>query len=55
MKKIVVEIITMIIAYVILSVYGYFNSEAKGWSWLISAIIVLIIFAVIKISEYRKK
>lgn len=55
MRKILGEIAGLIIAYVICSVYGYFNSDLKGWSWLISAIIVLIIYGIIKLSKYLNK
>ena len=55
MKKILIEIITMTIAYVFLSSYGYFNSVAKSWSWLISAIIVTVLYGFFKLIEYLHK
>lgn len=51
MKKIVFEIIQVIIAYVIITIYGYYNSPEPDnkYSWLISAIMVITIYLIIKL------
>ena len=45
MKKIVFEIIQVVIAYVIATIYGYYNvpEPDNKYSWLISAIMLIII------------
>ncbi len=57
MKKIIFEIISMIIAYLIGAIYGYYNTSEPDnkYSWLISAIFVIIIYAIIKIVEKIEK
>lgn len=55
MRKVLGEIAIILVSYVIVSLYGYFNSDAKGWSWLISAIIVLVLYGIFKLSEYLHK
>ncbi len=57
MKKIIFEIISMIIAYILVAIYGYYNlSEPENrYSWLISAVVIIIIYAIIKIVEKKSK
>ena len=55
MRKILGEIVSLIIVYVICSVYAYFNTDLKGWSWLVSAILMLVIYGIMKLSEYLRK
>lgn len=55
MRKVFGEICALVIAYVIVSVYAYFNTDVKGWSWLINAILVPAVYGIIKISEYLHK
>jgi hypothetical protein len=58
MKKIVFEIIQVVIAYVIITIYGYYNTPEPDnkYSWLISAIMIIIIYPIIKlVSKKRKK
>ena len=51
MKKYIFEIIQVIFAYVIITIYGYYNTPEPDnkYSWLISAIIVAIIYLIIKL------
>lgn len=53
MKKIIFEIISMFIAYILVAIYGYYNTSEPDnkYSWLISAIFVIIIYAILKIVE----
>lgn len=55
MKKIILEVIQVVIAYLICTIYGYYNipEPDNKYSWLISLIIVIIIYPIIKIT-YRK-
>ena len=57
MKKIVFEIIQVIIAYVIATIYGYYNTPEPDnkYSWLISAIMIIIIYPIIKLAEKKKE
>lgn len=57
MKKIVFEIIQVIIAYVIITIYGYYNTPEPDnkYSWLISAIIIIIIYPIIKLASRKSK
>ncbi len=57
MKKIVFEIIQVVIAYVIITIYGYYNSPEPDnkYSWLISAIIITIIYSIIKLASQKRK
>lgn len=57
MKKIVFEIIQVVIAYVIITIYGYYNTPEPDnkYSWLISAIIILIIYSIIKLASRKSK
>ncbi len=57
MKKIIFEIISMIIAYLIVAIYGYYNTSepVNRYSWLISAVVIIIIYAILKIIEKIEK
>ncbi len=57
MKKIVFEIIQVIIAYVIITIYGYYNAPEPDnkYSWIISAIIIIIIYSIIKLASRKRK
>lgn len=57
MKKIVFEIIQVVIAYVIATIYGYYNTPEPDnkYSWLISAIMIIIIYSIIKLASKKKK
>ena len=57
MIKIVFEIIQVVIAYVIVAIYGYYNTPEPDnkYSWLISAIIITIIYLIIKLVRKKKK
>lgn len=57
MKKIIFEIIQVIIAYVIITIYGYYNTPEPDnkYSWLISLIIILIIYSIIKLVSRKNK
>ena len=57
MKKIVFEIIQVIIAYVIITIYGYYNipEPDNKYSWLISAIMFIIIYPIIKLARKKRK
>lgn len=57
MKKIVFEIIQVVIAYIIATIYGYYNTPEPDnkYSWLISAIMVIIIYSIIKLSSKKRK
>lgn len=57
MKKIVFEIIQVVIAYVIITIYGYYNTPEPDnkYSWLISAIMIIIIYSIIKLASKKKK
>ena len=57
MKKIIFEIIQVFIAYVIATIYGYYNSPEphNKYSWLISAIIAIIIYPIIKLASKKRK
>ena len=57
MKKIVFEIIQVVIAYVIITIYGYYNTPEPDnkYSWLISAIMLIIIYPIIKLAIKKRK
>lgn len=57
MKKIVFEIIQVVIAYVIITIYGYYNipEPDNKYSWIISAIIIIIIYSIIKLASRKRK
>ena len=57
MKKIVFEIIQVVIAYVIIDVYSYYNTPKpyNKYSWIISAIIVTIIYLIIKLVGKKRR
>lgn len=57
MKKIVFEIIQVVIAYIIITIYGYYNTPEPDnkYSWLISAIIIIIIYSIIKLASKKRK
>ena len=55
MKKILKELAIIITGYIIFFVYDYYNSNDKEWSWLVAAIIVLIVYPILKIIEHKKK
>lgn len=57
MRKIVFEIIQVVIAYVIITVYGYYNTPKPDnkYSWLISAILIIIIYTIIKLVSKKRK
>lgn len=56
MKKIVFEIIQVIIAYIISTVYGYYNFPAPDnkYSWLISAFLLVIVYPIVKLMKKKK-
>ena len=57
MKKIVFEIIQVVIAYVIIAVYSYYNTPEPDnkYSWIISAIIVTIVYLIIKLVGKKRR
>lgn len=57
MKKIVFEIIQVVIAYVIITIYSYYSTPEPDnkYSWLISAIIIIIIYSIIKLASKKKE
>lgn len=57
MKKIVFEIIQVIISYIIITIYGYYNTPEPNnrYSWLISAILIIIIYSIIKFAGKKEK
>lgn len=57
MSSIVSEIIQVVIAYVIATVYGYYNTPEPDnkYSWLISAILLIIIYPIIKLASNKRK
>ena len=57
MKKIVFEIIQVVIAYVIITIYGYYNTPEPDnkYSWLISAIMVIILYPIIKLVGKKRE
>lgn len=55
MKKILGEIVTILFAYIIIFVYDYYNGDNKKWSWLISAIIVIVVYVIMKLCLRGKK
>ncbi len=57
MKKILIEIIRLIIIYAIVTIYGYYNDDPpwNKYSWLTSAILIIIIYPIIKISLKKIK
>lgn len=57
MKKIILEMIQVVIAYLICTIYGYYNISKPDnkYSWLISLVIVIIIYPIIKITHKKIK
>ena len=57
MKKIISEIIKVVILYIICAIYLYYNSSEPNYkySWLVSIIIVTIIYAIIMLASHKKK
>ena len=57
MKKIVFEIIQLVIAYIAIAIYGYYNTPEPDnkYSWLISAVIIIIIYSIIKLASKKRK
>lgn len=55
MKKIILEMIQVVIAYLICTIYGYYNISKPDnkYSWLISLVIVIIIYPIIKITHKK--
>ena len=56
-KKIVFEIIQVVIAYIIVAIYGYYNTPEPDnkYSWLITAIMLIIIYPIIKLASKKRK
>lgn len=57
MKKNILEIIQVVIAYVICTIYGYYSTPEPDnmYSWLTSAIIVITIYLIIKLASKKRK
>ncbi len=57
MKKIVFEIIQVVFAYVIATIYGYYNTPEPDnkYSWLISALMIAIIYSIFKLASKKEK
>ena len=57
MSSVVSEIIQLVIVYVIATVYGYYNlpKPDNKYSWLISAIILIIIYPILKLARNKRK
>ena len=57
MRKIIFEIVQVILAYAIITIYGYYNTPEPDnkYSWLISAIIIIIIYSIIKLTSKKRK
>lgn len=57
MKKIIFEIVQVIFLYAIITIYGYYNSPEPDnkYSWLISAILVITIYPIIKLVSKKRK
>ena len=57
MIKIVFEIIQVVIVYAIATIYGYYNTPEPDnkYSWLISAIMVITIYPIIKLASKKRK
>lgn len=55
MKKVVFKIMQYVMLYIFCAVYGYYNLPAPEncYSWLISAILLIIIVAILKIVGYK--
>ena len=56
MKKILIEIVSMTIAYLVLSIYAYYNSDLKENSWWVSALLLIgfyVLFSVINKNKYK--
>lgn len=55
MKINIFEIMQVIFAYIIITIYGYYNTPEPDnkYSWLISAIIVIIIYSIIKLTNRK--
>ena len=57
MSSVVSEIIQLVIVYGLATVYGYYNSPEPDnkYSWLISAIILIIIYPILKLARNKRK
>ncbi len=57
MKKIVFEIIQIIIIYICSTIYGYYNdpSPPNKYSWLESALMIIIIYPIAKLCYKEEK
>ncbi len=57
MKKIIFEILTLIIIYILGVIYGYYNfpEPDKYYSWLISAVLLSLVYTITKIEEHIRK
>ena len=57
MRKKIFEIVQVILAYAITTIYGYYNipEPDNKYSWLISAIIIIIIYSIIKLTSKKRK
>ena len=55
--KIIFEIIQVAILYVMLTVYGYYNEPKpiKWYSWLVYALIVIIVYPIVRFACTRNK
>lgn len=55
MKKNIKELMLVFIAYVGVTIYGYFNSSSplSEYSWLISAVIIFLLYVLFKLIEHR--
>ena len=57
MRKNIFEIVQGILGYAIITIYGYYNTPEPDnkYSWLISAIIIIIIYSIIKLTSKKRK
>ena len=57
MKKIVFEIIQLVLLWVFGTVYGYYNHPEPNYkySWLVSAILLIIIYPIVKLIYKKSK
>lgn len=57
MKKIILEIVKIVIVYVICTIYGYYNTPEPDnrYSWLISLVITIIIYPIIIFAQKKEK
>lgn len=56
-KKIISEVIQLIIIYVIFTIYGYYNlyEPENKYSWLITAITLMILYPILKLASKKDK